>query len=84
MDLILGLRKVPWSRKWQPTLVCMSVESHGQSKKTCTFQYVLKIFFLDFWLCICIINVSQCYILIYMSDSLVFISHQILVLVTII
>ena len=30
------------------------------------------------------INVSQCYILIYMSNSLVFISHQILILITII
>lgn len=53
-------------------------------KNNLYFSICLKNFFLDFWLCICIINVSQCYILIYMSDSLVFIFHQILILVTII
>ena len=26
----LWVRKIPWSRKWQPTPVFLSVESHGE------------------------------------------------------
>ena len=29
-SLIPGVGKVPWSRKWQPTLVFLPGESHGQ------------------------------------------------------
>jgi len=28
--LIPGLERVPWRRKWQPTLVFLPGESHGQ------------------------------------------------------
>ena len=30
MGLIPGVRKILWSRKWQPTLVFLPEESHGQ------------------------------------------------------
>ena len=30
MGSILGSRKIPWKRKWQPTPVFLSGESHGQ------------------------------------------------------
>ena len=28
--LDLWVRKIPWRRKWQPTLVCLPRKSHGQ------------------------------------------------------
>ena len=30
VGLISGLGRFPWRRKWQPTLVCLPGESHGQ------------------------------------------------------
>ena len=31
VGLIPWLRKIPWRRKWQPTLVFLLEKSHGQS-----------------------------------------------------
>ena len=32
MGLIPGVRKIPWSRAWQPTQVFLPGESHGQRR----------------------------------------------------
>ena len=33
MDLIPGTRKIPWSRKWQPSVVFLPAKFHEQRSK---------------------------------------------------
>ena len=42
LELDLWVRKVPWSRKWQPTLVFLPQKFHGQKSLVGYHPWVLK------------------------------------------
>ena len=58
MDSISGLERFPWRRKWQPTTVFLTRESHGQRNLVATVHRVAKSQTRLKWLSICIYNLN--------------------------